>query len=148
MWKTPFDNLDYVCNDDIYTASGERTRQLYKAVLNEKGSIDLVEDGLELTYEKIQSFKDSVDINVIISRFAAGDASVLEQRSGVYGDFISVPSSYLDVLNAVVEARNAYELKQPDISFEEFINNALKPVSEAPEPIVDKEVDTNEQKSE
>lgn len=143
-FKTPF---DFGNSDEFISPSGEKTRQLYKAVLGKDGSIELVEDGIELTYEKIQSFKDSVDVNVIVARYAAGDAAVLEQSHGVYGDFVSVPSSYIDVLNTIVEARNAYEIKKPDISFDEFVKNALKPVSEHYEPIK-KEVVSDEQKSE
>lgn len=143
QFKTPYD----FSTGEFKTATGEFTRPTYKAELGKNGEIELIQDGIEMTYEKIQSYKDSVDINVIVKRFAAGDTSALEQLSGVYGDFVSVPSSYMEVLNSIVEARNAYEMKKPDISFDEFIKNALKPVSEHSEPIKT-EVISDEQKSE
>lgn len=144
MYKTPF---DFGSTEEFVTASGEFTRPVYKPILEKDGSLELVEDGIEMTYEKIQSYKDSVDINVIVNRFAAGDATALEQVDGVYGDFVEVPRSYMEALNAVVEARNAYELSGSDLSFEDFVNNALKPISKPSEPIVKEEVN-NEQKSE
>lgn len=144
MYKTPY---DLGKTEEFVSPSGEFTRQLYKPILEKDGHLELVEDGIEMTYEKIQSYKDSVDINVIVSRFAAGDASALEQVSGTYGDFVQVPSSYMEALNTVVEARNAYEQTSMDISFDEFIKKALNPVSKPSEPI-EKEVITDEQKSE
>lgn len=141
-FKTPYD-----VSGEFYTASGEFTRLTYKPVLLKDGIIDLVEDGVELTYEKIQSYKDSVDVNVIVKRFAAGDTFALEQANTVYGDFISVPSSYREVLNSIVDARNEYEKSNMDISFEEFINKALMPVS-VDSKAIESEVDNNVEKSE
>lgn len=143
QFKTPFD----FGSGEFKTASGEMFRDTYKAELGKDGQIELIQDGIEMTYEKIQSYKDSVDINTIVKRYAAGDTYALDQLSGVYGDFVSVPSSYMEVLNSIVEARSAYELKKPDISFDEYIKNALKPVSASSEPIKE-EVVTDEQKSE
>lgn len=145
QYKTPYD----FSKNEFFTASGSMTRPVYKAVLEKDGQISLKEDGIEMTYEKIQSFKDSVDINVIVNRFASGDLTALEQRSGSYGDFIEVPSSYMEILNSIVDARNAYEINKPGISFEEYINKALSAAYEASMPIVDvKESEEIEPKSE
>lgn len=143
QFKTPFE----FSKSEFKTAVGSFTRPTYKAVLEKDGQVVPKEDGVELTYEKIQSFKDSVDINLIVSRYAAGDLSALEQRTGAYGDFIEVPSSYMDVLNTVVEMRNAYEKSGSDISFEAFVNNALRPVYE-PSETINIEVIADEQKPE
>lgn len=143
-FKTPF---EYGDSSVFKTEIGEFQRPTYTSVLGKNGQIELKEDGVELTYEKIQSYKESVDINLIVKRYAAGDMLALEQAEGVYGDFIQVPSSYMEVLNSIVEARSAYEESGMDISFEEFVDKALNPVSEAVEPIKE-EVVTDEQKSE
>lgn len=141
-FKTPYD-----VSEGIETATGDFQRPTYKAVFSKDGDYDLVEDGIELTYEKIQSYKDSVDVNFIVARYAAGDAYALDQVTGIYDDFVQVPSSYMDVLNSIVEARNAYEMSSKDISFDEFVKKALMAVSESSEPIK-KEVVIDEQKSE
>lgn len=141
-FKTP-----YEVSDEFFTESGEFTRKTYKAVLQKDGEYEIVEDGIELTYEKIQSYKDSVDINVIVKRYKAGDTYALEQVNGVYEDFVSVPKSYMEVLNSIVDARNAYEKSDMDISFNDFVQKALKPISK-PFDNKESEVIDNEQKSE
>lgn len=141
-FKTPYD-----VSEGIYTTPGEFTRPTFKAVLRKDGDYDLVADGIELTYEKIQSFKDSVDVNLIVQRYAAGDVYALEQSTGSYGDFIQIPGSYRDVLNSIIDARNAYEMSDMDVSFEEFVSKALEPLSEHSEHI-EREVVEDEQKSE
>lgn len=111
----------------FYSESGEGVRPIYKSELGKDGEIILVEDGIEDVYSKIQSFKDSVDINVIVSRYAAGDTYALEQSIGSFGDFVSVPSSYMEILNSVVELRSVYEGTDKSISFEEFAKSVIEP---------------------
>lgn len=113
--------------EPIYTYVGDKTRPLYKPELRKNGEIELVEDGYEDIYSQIQSFKDSVDINVIVSRYAHGDAYALQQRQGVYGDFIQVPSSYMDVLNQAIELKRIYSenenLRNSFKSLDDFVEN-------------------------
>lgn len=132
----------------FYTASGEGIRPIYKAELGKNGQLDIVEDGIEDLYAYIQSFKDSVDINVIVSRYAAGDVYALQQRSGMFGDFIEVPSSYMDILNSVVDLRNAYEKTDMEISFDEFAKSIIDPTVKAIDKEIGKEVINNVQESE
>lgn len=117
--------------DPVFSETGSKTRPLYKPELLPDGTIDLVEDGYEDIYNDIQSFKDSVDINVIVARYAHGDAYALQQREGMYGDFISVPRSYMDVLNGAIELKRMYsenkELQEKFETLEDFIaGNAMK----------------------
>lgn len=132
----------------FYCNSGEGTRPIYKAVLGKDGNIELKEDGIEDIYAYIQSFKDSVDINVIVSRYASGDVYALEQKSGFFGDFIEVPSSYMDILNSVVDLRNVYEKTDMKISFDEFAKSIINPSVKAIENEIGKEVIDNVQESE
>lgn len=135
-------------SERFFCASGEKTRPVYKAELDRDGQLKIVEDGIEDVYAYIQSFKDSVDVNLIVSRYAAGDAYALEQSSGVYGDFIEVPSSYIDILNSVVDLRNAYEKTDMKVSFDEFANSVINPAVKAVEENLKKEVVEDVQKSE
>lgn len=117
----------------FYCASGEGTRPTYKAEIDKDGDIILVESGIEDTYSKIQSFKDSVDINVILERFAHGDTYALEQSQSFYGDFVEIPRSYMEALNAAIDLRNVYEssdnLDRSKVSFDDFVASVLSPVS-------------------
>ena len=144
-FKTPFGE-----KSTIFTEAGSKTRPKYKAVLNKNGMVDLVEDGVDDVWSYIQSFKDSVDINVIIERYAHGDTSALMQSEGFYGDFVEVPKSYMEALNAAIDLRNAYEsnnIGEQGISFDDFVSSVLNPIPND-NTVVNEEVIDNEPKSE
>lgn len=113
--------------EPVFTAVGSKTRPLYKPVLNKSGDIELEEDGFENIYDEIQSYKDSVDINVIVQRYAHGDTYALQQRQGAYGDFVNVPRSYMEVLNGAIELNKIYseneDFRKSFPTFEDFVLN-------------------------
>lgn len=114
----------------FYSNSGSRFRPFYKMVDDE-----LVEDGLDNIYERIQSFADSVDINKIVQRYAAGDTYALEQRLASYVDVTGVPDDLRGLMEAGNELRRIYsenEVFQNTYgSFQAFLDDAdfsrLKP---------------------
>lgn len=139
--------------DPVFSSSGSKTRPLYKPVLSKDGSIELEEDGFENIYDEIQSYKDSVDINVIVQRYAHGDTYALQQRSGVYGDFVNVPRSYMEVLNGAIELNKIYseneDFRKSFPTFEDFVVNFGKVDIKSVVPEIDngsigKESDINE----
>lgn len=80
---------------------GSRIHKLYGAVYDENGRLGLEEKGEESIYDHIQSFADSVDIHVIMKRFANGEMDVLSKVQGFYGDFTDLPVDYAQLLNTV-----------------------------------------------
>lgn len=88
---------------------GNRMHKLYGAVYDDQGRIQLEEKGEESLYDHIQSFKDSVDIHVILKRFANGEADVLSKVQGFYGDFTGLPTNYAQLLNTVADGENLFE---------------------------------------
>ena len=66
---------------------GSPVKILYGPEFDEKGRMNLVEKGRENLYDFIQSFKESVDIHVLLKRFSNGETDVLSQIQGFYGDF-------------------------------------------------------------
>ena len=68
------------------------------------GSIELHEVGRTNIQEMINSHRDSVDISVIMSRYANGDLKALERRQALYFDATDAPSSYVEVLNRAMKA--------------------------------------------
>lgn len=131
----------------FYSEAGSGVRPVYKSVLGKNGNIDLIEDGIDDLYAYIQSFKNSVDINLIVERYAHGDVYALEQRLGSYGDFVEVPTSYMDILNSIVDLRTAYEKTDMNISFEEYAKSIIDPAVNVVKDSV-KEVINNVQESE
>lgn len=86
----------------FFARPGSRLKKLYQPQLDDSGHFELVEVGVEDIYDQIQSHKESVDIHVILERFVAGDTEALSRRQGNFGDFTEIPSSYAEMLNAVI----------------------------------------------
>lgn len=98
----------YTSHDRFFTNAGSRDKILYTSRYDEIGNLELVEVGVDSLYDFIQSHKDSVDINVLLSRFSRGDVDALSRKQGVFGDFTAVPRNYADMLNLVIDAENNF----------------------------------------
>lgn len=92
----------------VISNGGSRIKVKYRAEVDKKGVIDLVEDGEENLYDFIQSHADSVNIHRIIERFNRGEVDVLSRIQGVFGDFTNLPTSYAELLNRVIEGENEF----------------------------------------
>lgn len=71
----------------------------YGGSYDENGRVVLTEKGQENIYDYIQSFKDSVDLNVLIARYNNGDVAALSKTQGVYMDVTEFPTNYAEALN-------------------------------------------------
>ncbi|QCS37204.1 internal scaffolding protein [Tortoise microvirus 68] len=92
----------------FFTSEGSPIKITYGAVFDNKGRLQLEEKGSENLYDYIQSFAESVDIHVILKKFANGDSTVLSRAQGFYGDVTEFPTTYADVLNRVIEGENFF----------------------------------------
>lgn len=81
--------------------AGTREHILYTTQFDDQGNHILVESGKENLYDYIQSHKESVDIHVIMERFARGDVQALQRRQAMFGDFTELPTTYAGMLNAI-----------------------------------------------
>ncbi len=161
MFKTQFD-----ARDRIQSNAGSPIKQLYSGSYNERGQVELREDGTENLYDFIQSFAESTDIHAIMRRFESGEVDVLEKVQGFYGDVTEMPKTYAEALQRIADSEKVFMSLPLDVrakfghSFSEFLaasNDAdflerlgvqvEKPVSPEPEPepgvvkpVVDKEV--------
>lgn len=88
---------------------GERFVKTYQPNMGSDGVLDLIEAEPFDLYESIQSHADSVDINLIISRFVNGDVSVLNRREPMYFDATDMPKTYAEMYQKVVDAHNYFE---------------------------------------
>lgn len=75
---------------------------LYAPQVAKDGTYELVESGRDDLYAAIQSHAESVDIHVILDRYARGDLAALSRVQGVYADVTGVPGTYAEMLNLVV----------------------------------------------
>lgn len=122
MFTTQFDP-----HPRVHQELGSGDRVLYTARLDEDGNVLLTESGKEDLYASIQSHKDSCDIHVLLQRYADGDVDALTRVQGSFGDFTSMPSSYAELLNALIAGEsyfNSLDVETRakfDHSFEKFM---------------------------
>lgn len=107
MFKSHFDEHERVPQN-----LGDPVKIIYSPVFDKEGNLELQPSGKENLYDFIQSHAESVDIHVILERFARGDISALSKVQGTYGDFTTIPKTYADLLNAVIQGE-AYFMSLP-----------------------------------
>lgn len=113
----------------VFSNSGSREKIMYSPVFDENGVMELVESGRENLYDYIQSFKESVDINVILKKYASGDVSALAKSQGSFFDCTGMPRTYAEMLNTLIAAENTFnslpveEREKCGFSFERWLAN-------------------------
>lgn len=112
---------------------GERVKKLYAPEYDADGVLHLIENGTESLYDYIQSFKDSTDIHVLLTKYQNGDVSALSKAQGTYDDFTEMPKTYAEMLNSLIKGKDDF-LKLPvemrarfNHSFEEWISTYGSP---------------------
>lgn len=120
----------YDAHDRVAACVGSPVRTVYGGRYDANGRVVLEEKGKEDLYAYIQSFKDSVDINVILARFTNGDTEALSRAQGFYADVADFPSNMADALNRINECEEMFkslplDVRQKfDCSFEQFLSQS------------------------
>lgn len=117
----------YDARDRIQSHSGNPIKQLYSGSYNERGQVELKEDGTEDLYAFIQSFAESTDIHAILKRYQNGEVDVLEKVQGFYGDITEMPKTYAEALQRIADSEKVFMSLPVDVrakfghSFSEFL---------------------------
>ena len=120
-------STQYDARDRICTNPGSPIKQLYSGSYNERGQVELKEDGTEDTYSFIQSFAESTDIHSILRRYQNGEVDVLEKVQGFYGDITEMPKTYAEALQRIADSEKIFWSLPLDVrakfghSFSEFL---------------------------
>ncbi len=142
----------YDARDRIKSHPGNPIKQLYSGSYNERGQVELKEDGTEDLYAFIQSFAESTDIHAILRRYQNGEVDVLEKVQGFYGDITEMPHTYAEALQRIADSEKVFMSLPVDVrakfghSFSEFLAASqdadfldrlgVKPIEQpAPEPV-------------
>lgn len=112
----------------INTNPGNGIRTVYGSKLDSKKNIVIEKKGEENLYAYINSFADSVDINVLLARFANGDREALLQRAGAYIDVASMPTNINDFIEYSRSAQALYDTLPAAVK-EKFGNNVMQFIS-------------------
>lgn len=99
----------------------------YEYEVDKKGVRSLVKTGEKKdVYSAIQADYPSTDINLLMKRFALGDASAINVREGIYADVTKMPSTYAELFDKAEDCSEYFdalpaELKQMfDNSYTQF----------------------------
>lgn len=98
-----------MADEKYFTPLGNDEKIVYSPKVNDDGSIDLIQTGKEDWYGYIQSFKDSVDIHVILAKCVNGDMSALSAVQGFYGDFSKFPKTKPEMLQLMIDAERNFD---------------------------------------
>lgn len=101
-FRTSFDRRE------IKSTPGNPIKTLYGPIFDSQGRLHLKETGRHDLYAEIQSHADSVDIHVLLQRYAAGDPGALARVQGAYGDFTQMPSTFAEALNTIIAAEQYF----------------------------------------
>ena len=101
-------NTQYDVRERVQTCPGSPVKQLFTGRYNERGQIELTEDGTENIYEYIQSFAESTDIHSILRRYQNGEVDVLSKVQGVYADITEMPQTYAEALQRIADSEKIF----------------------------------------
>ncbi len=114
-YRTQYERPD---RDLFRTNPGREDYEVY--TVGEDGSP--VVSGMNNRYAEVQCHRESVDLPILLQRYAAGDESALNQRIGDYMDVTNAPSSYAEFLDGFKKIESDfYSLPE---GFRELFNNS------------------------
>lgn len=102
-FKTQYDD-----HARVHVDPGDPVKTLYGPIFDKNGVMSLQEIGKHDLYGEIQSHADSVDINVLLARYAQGDVGALARVQGAYGDFTQMPATFAEALNTMIAAEQYF----------------------------------------
>lgn len=104
--RNPYAKIQIV--SEFVSCPGDRYHVVYSSTVLPDGTISLRPvDKIDIK-QQINSYVDSCDMRVIISRLLAGDTSVLNSAPPNYGDFTRFPTNYAEVLQLGIDAENNF----------------------------------------
>ena len=111
MFATAFSRI----GERITANPGSGKKATYRLFVDDDGRRELRQSGEVDSYMEIQSYKDSVSIDYILSRFCAGDSSALSRVQGVYGDFTNMPTTLAELQQRVIDATALFDSLPLDV---------------------------------
>lgn len=116
-FRTMYDDFERVPS-----ASGNPEEIEFAPVIGDDGLLSIEPVGTVDLRAQIDSYRESCDLNVILARYANGDASALSVTQGSYFDAVGMPRTYAEMLNTINSAEREF-LKLPLDVRERFDNS-------------------------
>ena len=103
-------------NSNQFSEPGSPVLQEYEYSLDNTGHKMLTKkDSFIDVYERIQADADSVDINVLMERFALGDTEAINIRKGEFIDARDFPKTYAEVFQRGLECEQYFDSLPVDL---------------------------------
>lgn len=129
--RNPFGvTLNTIPDPCTFSDPGDDTYVIRELVEDDDGFKVLKDVGKQSISVMINAYKDTTDMTFILSRLAAGDASVLNVVPLTYGDVSDMPHDHRAALTAVQSARTYFDHLDDDIKAK-FDNDFSKWFSQA-----------------
>lgn len=119
MFRTQYDR------ERVTTEPGNPIKEVFAGKLDKYGNLVVEKKGDKNLYAEINSWADSVDINVLLARFANGDKNALIQRAADFIDITNIPTNIADMLNLVNDGKKFFDSLPIDVK-KAFDNNFNK----------------------
>ena len=123
----------------FFTPSGGKTTAEFALELDQDGNEHLVICGERPIYDIIQASAEGASISHIITRWRAGDESVLNKSFGIYGDFTNIPDNLAASQQAIINAQNIFnslplsEREKYGMNLTTFLHSIVKaPAAQTP----------------
>lgn len=114
----------YSERDRHFTNGGSQFKDEYAYKTDKETGYDYLEKvGQTNIYDYIQSFADSVDINILMQRFEDGDTEAFNKVNGIYIDTTQFPKTYAEMFAQVKECDRIFAQLPPDVR-EKFDNQS------------------------
>lgn len=153
----PIDPKFFPTKEKYASEPGSRYRPVYTSQLNDDGTIELVQTGVEDLQEMYNSQRSQCDMNVLVERYLAGDVSALNRANPMFLDLLGAPQSLMEAYQLQFRAHEAFDTlpasvrEKFDNDFNKFIAgagskewfDALK-MTDPNDLVIEKESDSSE----
>lgn len=99
----------------VISSPGEKEKPVRKARKDKKGNRVVEVVGKENIAGYINSFADSVDINLIMARFTSGEKEALLRKKALFIDTTDLPEDYFGYVNKINEVKEEFVTLPPNI---------------------------------
>lgn len=104
----------YSKKESIVSNPGSCMKTEYMLSVDEKGYETLKVTGETDVQKMIDSYKDMVDLDIVLERLNNGDESALEQVEGFYADVTGIPNNLQDVMNLNLNGKMLFDSLPPE----------------------------------
>lgn len=103
-------NSYYGNRNSVCSNAGDRIAPTYTVVYDDDGIAEVEQTGKTDVYAAIQSHRESVDLGIMLDRYALGDPDALNKVQGLCADYTALGiTNIADVLNLNVRGQQIFD---------------------------------------